>query len=112
MPRVEYRFVETRWGREKKNGHRKPMLYFRPCKNEPRGEQLPGPKGSPEFVAEYNRRLAAYLANPKAPRERESAKSKRSLYDRLGVRPLQEKLGLAAWNPRRVDPRPTRLNRP
>ena len=63
MPRAEYRFVETRWGREKKDGRRKAMLYFRPRRSEPRGEQLPGPKGSPEFVAEYNKRLAAYLAS-------------------------------------------------
>jgi integrase len=66
MPRAEYRFVETRWGRERKDGRRKPMFYFRPRRDEKRGKQLPGPKGSPEFVAEYNKRLAAYLANPTA----------------------------------------------
>lgn len=66
MPRAEYRFVETRWGRAKKDGRRKPMFYFRPRRDRKRGGQLPGPKGSPEFVAEYNKRLAAYLADATA----------------------------------------------
>ena len=51
------------------------MFYFRPRRDQTRGEQLPGPKGSPEFVAEYNKRLAAYLANPTAIRARGSLQS-------------------------------------
>ena len=75
MPRAEYRFVETRWGREKKDGRREANLVSSAQRDQKRGEQLPGPKGSPEFVAEYNKRLAAYLANPTAIRARGSLQS-------------------------------------
>ena len=77
MPRAEYRFVETRWGREKKDGRRKAMYYFRPRRDQPRGEQLPGAKGSPEFVAEYNKRLAAYLVDPARPAAKARARGAR-----------------------------------